>query len=141
MTTPRDTEGRRWWQAASLADFTVKIVQMSDDDLMAMSEEIRGSLSMMQSQLESRGKTNLGWWRRTRAAMGFVAEKKHVLRGELRNRQRHRQTILDKKSAAKRLRRQRELAAIRGHIEDGELTTALMALVDLLDNSDSQDAA
>jgi hypothetical protein len=77
---------RQWWAGCHSGDFTKRIKAMSIRDLQILEQEMRGTLSSMQTQLEVQGRADLGWWKGARAALGYTAQKKALLRKEIRNR-------------------------------------------------------
>lgn len=132
----RDREPPQWWQEATVNFFRFKIARMSRDDLGDLRAEIKGAIALVQSQLEARGKNNLGWWRKASAAKGFMAEKQHLLTQDLRRRQ----IELDGDKEARQhahVQRQQErtdlLKSVRELAEAGDVQAALLKLVEWLE--------
>lgn len=139
---PRDQQEPRWWQTINTGAFLIKVRSMQRDEIESLSTEISGALAVIQSQLESRGKTNPGWWSSARAAMGFMIEKQHLVRGELQrlNRLTRAARVDDKKGDERRkisMIREKHLLEIR-ELAQTDTTATIVALVDwMLNRKDS----
>lgn len=118
-----------WWQVASVPLFKERITDMTTPDLSALNAEIQGALTVIQAQLEARGKTNIVWWKKARASLGFISEKKGILRVELSTRQNSDQS--DRKQ-----HRIEVLSELRQQAEDGDVQGAVVGLFDFFIRSD-----
>lgn len=132
----RDQEPARWWKTATVEFFKFKIGKLSDGELIELRDEIRGSLAVIQGQLESRGKTDFGWWKKASAAKGYMAEKQHLIKQELRGRQKG----IDAKHGARleihearKARKNECLKAVRESVAADDLPSAILKLVEYLE--------
>lgn len=144
----RDQQEPRWWQTMNTGAFMLKLRTMTREEVENLSAEIRGAIAVIQSQLESRGRSNLLWWKSARSALGFMHEKQGLVRSEL--------TRLNKVSRESRVAgqdhdgqlrrriskiREQRLLEIRDMVAS-DPTAALTALLDwLLDRKMSDDHA
>ena len=74
-----------WWQICPLPEFKERILAMHKDELEAILAEVRGAISVIQSQIEVR-KADREWWVRARHAQGILSERKRILVSEVHRR-------------------------------------------------------
>lgn len=131
---PRSQEENRWWQVMNTGAFRLKLRTMARIDVEALSSEIHGACTVVQSQLEARGKDNLAWWRSARQALGYMAEKQSLVRAELaRLNKISRESRDGTRGEIHRHNteiREKRLLAIRALVEANDLKQAMLDLVD-----------
>ena len=147
----RSTQSPRWWQIAAVPVFKAKLADMTTPDLRALGAEIKGVTTLIQSQLESRGKTDIVWWKKARASLGFTSEKRGLVRTEIFTRhseeqETHREQRLkahEKRRAeddSKREQRIETLSRLRKQAQEGDVQGAFIGLLDFFDRSERSNA-
>ena len=110
-----------WWQLASVDAFKDTISNMTRADMQALYAEIKGVSTVIQAQLEARGKSDYRWWQKAMAAKGFIAAKKTILNVAVQERERLR--IVDRKEI---------LIELRESAETGDLRQVVIDLLDVM---------
>jgi hypothetical protein len=125
----RDVQPVQWWQESNVPFFTAKIADMTTPDLKLLCAEIKGAVSLMQSQIESRGKANMGWWRKVSQAKGYATEKHRIVRAELHNRNQQAQ----QSNTTRREHRLARLRQLRHKAVVDESVDTLALVVEMID--------
>jgi len=110
---------------------------MRDSELWALNAEVKGSAALIQSQLEARGRSDEDWWRKAKSALGFIAEKRGILKSEVTKRKAHqpppdlsKRREREKVQASRKEERRKRLMAIRHRAEEGDPAGAIVDLID-----------
>lgn len=74
---------RPWWSTMHVIEFRAKLPTLTFAELVALREEVGGTIASLTTQIETRGRDNFDWWCRARSAIGFSFEKRHAVQAQL----------------------------------------------------------
>jgi len=118
----RRRSSRRWWRDSSLRYFRKRIAKMNEPALRDLRDEVSGERCIVRSQLDAKDKEDdPDWYKRAKAALGFLVEYEKAASTELDRRKRQAEEPLPAGDSKKRILEQGRRAASKH-----------MALTDLL---------
>lgn len=118
----RDIKGRPWWQSCTVKDFQEALASMETTKIEALDAEIEGALEVLETHLETRGRSDRDWWNRANLARSFIQEKQYLVEAALKQR----------KGGKKPSPRRSKLTELREQAGSGETQEALVGLLDWL---------
>lgn len=121
---PRSSLKQTWWQAMSTEAFHAKVAEMSLAELDDLVAEIRGTVTVIQAQLETYGDSDVVWHRKAKHAFGAAIEKRKLALKQLKQKRRISGSLKNQIRTAR-------LDAIRA-LADTDLRAAVVGLVDFL---------
>ena len=135
-----DTPDRKWWERCDYPYFEIQVQGWSVAKLIALKSEITTTITLVITQIETRGKEDFEWWKKARAARGFMQQKQSLLKqligaGNLKARE---QKQLRKKERIEKhdgymTERGSLLQRARIQVNQGDLRGALLSVLDMLE--------
>ena len=124
-----------WWQRhCTAAEFGARIRAMPTTELETLASEIKGSIAILQAQLDTRKPADdPDWHQKAYMARGFIVEKKHLLNVELKKRN-------VGVGAARRAERVELASRARALLRGGDIAGALDIVLDILDATHKRDS-
>jgi len=122
-----DNYEREWWMMASTVAFATRLRTMTLDDLRKTSSAMSDAITVLHNARMRRGRSDHDWWKRGTACLGYLSEKRAMLRQELSKRQPN-----GKGQLSKSIEHEEKMAKI-ADIRDRAATDPVGALIALCD--------
>lgn len=142
---PDGKKEKSWWQHCKVEEFLEQIEKMNFDEVAAVGNEIGSAIAITQATAQN---INLDGDLRRRASMalGFMVEKRKLLKGVIRQKQRriHRERREEKhknitKREERRQARNRLVDEARGFLKDGQIEKAIENILIVLGGKEGGD--